>query len=173
MIRRMKARDNPNLFVLRYEKAALEVVELFAVPKSYFTPSLITRRAPLSASARRAGWVGCTIHLGGVPQTGRIAYVMNGAALEREAVLEAWKRAAFMAEAGSLHARSWLVTVLRCVEALGREEFSLPDIYAFEDEIRKLFPDNQHVREKLRQQLQVLRDNGHLQFLGRGKYRRM
>jgi hypothetical protein len=32
-------------------------------------------------------------------------------------------------------------------------------------------PDNKHVKEKMRQQLQVLRDNGFLEFLDRGRYR--
>ena len=54
---------------------------------------------------------------------------------------------------------------------LGREEFLLDDMYAREGELAKLHPANRHVRDKIRQQLQVLRDKGLLEFLGRGKYR--
>ena len=36
-----------------------------------------------------------------------------------------------------------------------------------------LHPDNRHVRDKIRQQLQVLRDLGLVEFLGRGRYRCM
>jgi type II restriction enzyme len=36
-----------------------------------------------------------------------------------------------------------------------------------------LHPENRHVRDKLRQQLQVLRDLGLIEFLGRGRYRRL
>jgi type II restriction enzyme len=34
-----------------------------------------------------------------------------------------------------------------------------------------LHPDNRHVRDKIRQQLQVLRNLGLVEFLGRGRYR--
>jgi len=33
-----------------------------------------------------------------------------------------------------------------------------------------VFPDNHFVREQMRQQLQILRDRGVIEFLGRGKY---
>jgi type II restriction enzyme len=31
--------------------------------------------------------------------------------------------------------------------------------------------DNRHIKEKIRQQLQILRDKGYLEFLERGRYR--
>jgi type II restriction enzyme len=37
--------------------------------------------------------------------------------------------------------------------------------------LQKLHPANRHVRDKIRQQLQVLRDLGLIEFLGRGGYR--
>jgi hypothetical protein len=40
--------------------------------------------------------------------------------------------------------------------------------YAFERELEKLHPDNRPVRDKIRQQLQVLRDLGLLQHVGLG-----
>src|SRR5689334_18268555 len=38
-------------------------------------------------------------------------------------------------------------------------------------DLAKLHPDNRHVRDKIRQQLQVLRGLGLLEFLGAGSYR--
>jgi hypothetical protein len=38
-------------------------------------------------------------------------------------------------------------------------------------QLEKLHPDNRHVRDKTRQQLQVLRDLGFVGFLGRGRSR--
>lgn len=70
-----------------------------------------------------------------------------------------------------LESRGWLLEVLKCAEAIGRAEFELSDVYAFEPHLKRLFPGNQHVREKIRQQLQVLRDKGFIEFLGRGRYR--
>ena len=38
--------------------------------------------------------------------------------------------------------------------------FTTADVYAFERELERLHPGNRHVRDKIRQQLQVLRDMG-------------
>lgn len=61
--------------------------------------------------------------------------------------------------------------MLDLVRSLNKTEFWLSDMYGREEEIAKLHPSNHHVREKIRQQLQVLRDLGHLEFLGDGQYR--
>ena len=60
---------------------------------------------------------------------------------------------------------------MKCVEAIGRESFTLDDAYGFEPRLARLYPGNNNVRPKIRQQLQVLRDRGWLEFLGRGRYR--
>ena len=41
----------------------------------------------------------------------------------------------------------------------------------FEDHLARLHPMNKHIRPKIRQQLQVLRDHGIVEFLGKGLYR--
>jgi type II restriction enzyme len=64
-----------------------------------------------------------------------------------------------------------LIEVMKCVEAIGRAAFTLDDVYAFEDRLAALYPGNNNVRPKIRQQLQVLRDRGWLEFTGRGRYR--
>jgi type II restriction enzyme len=70
-----------------------------------------------------------------------------------------------------LEARGWLLETMRCVEDIGRGEFSLDDVYAFEQRLSDIYPNNRHVKQKIRQQLQVLRDKGYLEFTGRGQYR--
>ena len=52
-----------------------------------------------------------------------------------------------------------------------KEEFELADVYAHEEQLAGLHPDKRHVRDRIRQQLQVLRDMGRLEFLGGGRYR--
>jgi type II restriction enzyme len=49
--------------------------------------------------------------------------------------------------------------------------FTLADVYAHVGSLAKLHLNNRHVRDKIRQQLQVLRDLGLLTFLGSGSYR--
>jgi type II restriction enzyme len=70
-----------------------------------------------------------------------------------------------------LEAKGWLVHVMRCIERLGKSYFSLDEVYGFETELSAAYPGNRHVRPKIRQKLQVLRDNGYLDFLGRGNYK--
>jgi len=60
---------------------------------------------------------------------------------------------------------------LNTVRALNKREFELADIYRDASRLAKLHPDNRHVLPKIRQQLQILRDLGLLEFLGGGSYR--
>lgn len=172
MIERLGAGNNPSLMLLSYDLARQAVTNVAVVPKHFFVPEIIEERPPLKATARRAGWVGCNILLGKVPEAGRIYVVRNGAVLPKDAVLETWSKTAFL-QGMKLESRGWLLDVLKCVEAIGLAEFELSDVYAFEARLQQLYPGNQHVREKMRQQLQVLRDRGFIEFLGRGRYRRV
>lgn len=60
--------------------------------------------------------------------------------------------------------------VLRHVNATASTQFSLADVYEFAPTLSAQFPDNRHVRDKIRQTLQRLRDDGLLRFLGQGRY---
>ncbi|MGO9588081.1 MAG: hypothetical protein ACLP2Y_18035 [Limisphaerales bacterium] len=53
----------------------------------------------------------------------------------------------------------------------GRGTFTTADAYAFTRELEQLHPDNRHVRDKIRQQLQVLRDTGLLIHVGPAVWR--
>jgi len=62
--------------------------------------------------------------------------------------------------------------VLNIVRGFGAEEFTNEQVYAFERELEALHPGNRHVRDKIRQQLQVLRDIGLLEHTGKGRWGR-
>jgi hypothetical protein len=52
--------------------------------------------------------------------------------------------------------------------------FSLSDIYDYNDYFRKLYPNNSHIEDKIRQTLQYLRDDGILDFIeNHGEYKRL
>ena len=61
--------------------------------------------------------------------------------------------------------------MLNAIRRLGKTDFTTADAYAFTRELEKLHPDNRHVRDKIRQQLQVLRDLGFLLHIERGVWR--
>lgn len=46
-------------------------------------------------------------------------------------------------------------------------------MYEFADELAIKHPENDHIKDKIRQQLQVLRDKGLIEFKGRVIYRKM
>ena len=71
----------------------------------------------------------------------------------------------------NMESRGWLMDVLTCVEKLPNKEFTLGEMYAFTEELQKKHPANTFVQPKIRQQLQVLRDKGYIEFLERGHYR--
>jgi type II restriction enzyme len=167
---RLAASNNPNLLLMNYDRTSLAVVNLFIVPKHFFVPEIIQERKPLAATARRAGWIGSNILLSKVPEFGKIHIVQNGAIRPKELVLKEWQKTLFLRDK-SLEARGWLLDVLKCVEFLGRREFTLEEVYAFERHLGDLYPGNQNVRPKIRQQLQYLRDRGFIEFLSRGSYR--
>ncbi len=171
MIERLAAADNPNLLLMRYDGASRAVRDLFVVPKHFFTSNIIEPRKPLGPNARRAGWQGCNILLSQVPQAGRIWLVRDSLLLSRQAILDDWRNTLFLREQAP-GSRGWAIEVLKCVEAVGRAEFSLDEVYAFEGVLRRLYPGNSNIRPKIRQQLQVLRDHRMLEFLGGGRYRR-
>jgi type II restriction enzyme len=171
MMERLASNNNPSLVLLTYDKAHKAVTNLSVVPKHFFVADIIQERPPLAPTARRAGWVGCNILLKKVPDVGRIIVVRNGEPVPKDLVLEKWRQTCFLRDEGPA-VRGWLIEVMKCVEAIGRAEFEIADVYRFEEDLRRLYPGNMHVREKIRQQLQVLRDAGFIEFLGRGKYRR-
>lgn len=124
----------------------------------------------MAPTARRAGWIGSNILLNEVPESGKIFIVRGGQPEPKDSVLAKWQRTLFLREQEQ-EARGWLIEVMKCVEAIGRPEFNLDDVYAFEGRLGRLYPGNRNVRPKIRQQLQFLRDRGFLDFVSRGYYR--
>jgi len=169
-IARLSSDTSPNLLLISYDKDRREVRDVCVVPKHFFVADIIDRRKPLAATARRAGWVGSNILLDRVPESGRIFVLRNGIAEPKDIVLSKWQHTRFLRDAGT-EARGWLIEVMKSVEAIGRQEFDIEDVYAFEARLSALYPNNNNVKPKIRQQLQVLRDNNYLDFVGRGRYR--
>lgn len=169
MIERLGSSDNPNFFLLSYSPD-LRSKDFFVIPKHFVTPSIIEKRKPLAPTARRAGWVGCNLLLGGLPESGKLFYIHDGKERRRREVMHDWKKTVFLKGVTKLDAKGWLLDVMRCIDAHKGKEFGLEEAYACEQNLQKLHPENKHVKDKVRQQLQILRDKGYLAFLGRGRY---
>ncbi len=167
---RLAADNNPNLLLLNYDLKRLSVTNLLVVPRHFFVRAIIEKRKPLASTARRAGWIGSHILLNEIPQSGKIYIVRGGQVEPKESVLAKWQQTLFL-RGETQEGRGWLIEVMKCIESLGKREFQIDDVYAFEHHLRGIYPGNQNVKPKIRQQLQFLRDRGYLDFMSRGYYR--
>ena len=168
MIRAIKSDQVPNLFLLQYSNT-WSVSNMVVVPSFFVSESAIERRKPLSAVARRAGWVGCNILLDGIPTDGRIPIVANGMVSAPSEVRAAYQRARPLSTLKS-QTRGWTLDVLNVVRRLGARKFTLSQVYEFEKDLEANHPNNKNIRPKIRQQLQILRDLGFLEFEKPGRY---
>ncbi len=196
----------PNFYFMQYELATWRIVNLLLIPHFAFPPSAIIKRKPLSATARRAGWVGCNFALDRIPIDARISIVRDQIIAPAGEVRDRFRKVKPLSEL-PVTQRGWTLDVLNIVRRIQRGarssrpqvsasrrnhpspklaeretpsaatgtvavplEFSNEDIYAFERELERLHPGNRHIRDKIRQQLQVLRDRGLLLHLGRNRW---
>ncbi len=169
MIRAIRSERIPNLLLLRYSPA-WSVIDLILVPSFFFTEAAIEKRKPLAVTARRAGWVGCNILLDNIPIDGRIALVSAGVVVNPTQVRQDYER---IRPLGTLKGemRGWTLDVLNVLRKFNGQDISLSDVYGFERQLQAIHPNNNNIRAKIRQQLQVLRDLGFLAFEGKGRYR--
>lgn len=171
MIERITSSNNPNLFIMQYS-ADLQVVNLTLVPKFLFVPSVIEKRKPLAATAKRAGWIGCNILYSDIPKQGKITIIDSQKLSDRKTVTEEYSKIKKL-QTDNMEKRGWILDVLWCVNAIDSIEFSLQDMYKFVEFLKKRHIYNNNVEAKIRQQLQILRDKGFIEFLARGHYRKM
>ena len=166
----------PHYAFLDYTRARWKVTGLFIVPGHLIGRAVIQRRNPLGPHAKRVGWVGSNILLHEIPEPGRIRVVANGEATDPAAARRDWQKVAFLGtdpEASQGWGADVFSRVKRLVQDTGSNEFTLQSFYSrFLVELSELHPENHHVREKIRQLMQVLRNGGLLEFSDiRGQYR--
>ncbi len=171
LIQRISSNNNPHLFLMNYSLEKMQVENVYFIPNYFFLPEIVERRQPLSESAKRAGWIGCNILLNKIPNQGKIAIVKNGVFLEKNVVLNQ-VRWAQRIKVADIAARGWLMDVLHYVNLMQSSNFSLSMMYSFENELAIKHPNNNNIRAKIRQQLQILRDREIISFLGNGHYKK-
>ncbi len=172
MIKRITSDNNPNFFFLTYDKKQLEVVNFLIIPNFYFLPNIIEKRKPLSSNARRAGWIGCNIDLSQLPEIGKIFFIKQSKIISKEKIIDNWKRNCFL-KGKNKESKGWIIDVMNCIDKINEETFKLNDIYKFEPQLKLKYPNNNFIKDKIRQQLQLLRDKGIIEFFGKGSYKKV
>ena len=169
-LERITSNANPNLFVLSYHENLVN--NLVVVPKYFFTPEILRIRNPLSQTAKRAGYIGSTIIYSEIPSAGKIQVIESHREIAKESVMINYAHAVRL-KVENINLRGWLMDIMKCVDKITHEIFSIDDIYSFSEELRIKHPDNHNISAKIRQQLQFLRNKGFIEFLGSGKYRKI
>lgn len=172
MIERICSVNNPNFFFMQYDKTDLKVKNLMMVPKYFFVPEVIEKRKPLSSTARRAGWTGCSIVLKQIPEEGKI-YIVKGETEQSVDVIRSMVVRTQFIRQYKIDARGWILDVLNCINEIKERDFTLEQMYQFERALSEKHPGNHYIKDKIRQQLQILRDRGIIEFCGRGHYRKV
>ena len=170
MIDRITSSTNPDLFVMQYSMD-YSVTNLIVIPKFFFVPQIIEQRKPLAPTARRAGWVGCNILFSEIPEQGKIEVIRNSYINSAKDVIEKYSLIRKL-QTNNLESRGWLLDVLNCVNEIQYDEFTLKDVYRYIDVLKEKHLNNNNIEAKIRQQLQLLRDKGFIEFIERGHYRK-
>lgn len=171
MIERINSDNNPNFFFLTYTKQ-WTVNDFLIIPKQFFTPEIIIKRPPLAETARRAGWIGCNIDISKVTDVGKVFLVKNTQPIDKEIVKETFNKTLFLREK-SKESKGWILDIISCVDTIKKEHFTLDEVYQFEERLRLKYPNNNFIKDKIRQQLQILRDKGIIEFVSRGRYKKV
>lgn len=171
MIERINSENNPNFFLLAYTKN-WTVNDFLIIPKQFFTPEIIIKRQPLAETARRAGWIGCNINVSRVADAGKIFLVKNSQIINQNIVTETFNKTLFL-RTKTKDTKGWILDVMNCIDLIKSETFVIDEIYKFEQKLKLKYPNNNFIKDKIRQQLQILRDKGLIQFIGRGKYKKL
>jgi type II restriction enzyme len=170
MRRAVVADRTPNLIAVHYDLNRWRVRNALLIPRFAFTMSAIERRPPLASTARRTGWVGCNIMLCNIPDDAKIELVREGVPLNSEVVRRKYSQLKPLARLGA-GLREWALDVLKIARSMESAIFSLDQLYACEEQLKRLHPTNLHIKPKIRQQLQKLRDLRIIEFAGDGHYR--
>ncbi len=171
MMRRIRAQEAPALMLMHYS-AQWCVQKLIAIHPVFLT-SVVVRKRRKPHIRPRSGleyWM-CDLDLTVIPPDGKIVIVDASGARREEDARREFRESKRFAEI-PVAKRGWTALVLAAVRKIGKTEFCLDDVYAHEETMHRAYPSNSHIRPKIRQQLQVLRDLGYIEFLGkRGEYR--
>jgi type II restriction enzyme len=92
--------------------------------------------------------------------------------IDKKIVENAFNKTLFLREKSN-DSKGWILDLMSCVDLIKKETFSLEEVYKFEDKLKLKYPNNNFIKDKIRQQLQVLRDKGIIEFVSRGNYKKI
>ncbi len=161
MLNAIQHDETPNFYFMHYDLLTWSIKNLLLIPSFAFPTSAIIKRNPTTPKGRNQPWIGCNIALHRIPVDARIAIISDGKIVSPSTVRARYHGVKPLADIEAKN-RGWVLDVLNVVRRLGKTEFKNADIYAFIQELEQHHPGNRHIKDKIRQKLQVLRDTGFL-----------
>lgn len=67
----------------------------------------------------------------------------------------------------------WEKDIYEILSSIEKKTIILNELYGYEKLLQKKHPNNRHIKEKIRQQMQYLRDKGLVEFIDRGVYKKL
>ena len=112
------------------------------------------------------------IDISKVADVGKVFLIKNAQTINQDFVKETFNKTLFL-RTKNKDAKGWILDVMNCVDLIKKETFTLDEIYKFEQKLKIKYPNNNFIKDKIRQQLQLLRDKGIIEFVGRGNYKKV
>jgi len=170
MMGRIFASEAPALMLMHYSPTWC-VQGLVAIHPVFLTPAVVLKRKEPHTRPRTGKlYQMCDLDISLIPSDGKIVLVSDGVARPHSVPRREFAESLRFKDV-PLSKRGWPASVLAVVRKIGKTHFTLAEVYAYEEELHAAYPENSHVRAKIRQQLQVLRNLGYLEFIERGAYR--
>lgn len=168
MIDKITNNTNPHFFFLNYEKSNYEIINFVAVPKYLFMPDMIIPRN--KGLKNRPNYIMCNINISTIPESGKIFFIREKKIEEKNKIIDNWNKTKFLNNT-NLNQKGWLIDIMFCIEKMKKQDFTLKELYNFVPYLKTKYPNNNFIEDKIRQQLQILRDKNYLSFEARGKYK--
>jgi type II restriction enzyme len=165
---RITSGSAPALFLLQ-RNTFWRVEALTVIHPLFLTPPVIEKRAALGPNAVRAGWIGCNIRLDRIGPDGEVMIINQSREIARTAARKQFRRFLPLSNLRPSD-RGWTVLTLSVIRDLSKRAFEIRDLYDREQFFKTCYPNNNNIKAKIRQQLQVLRDLGVIRFDGHGMY---
>ncbi len=98
--------------------------------------------------------------------------VKNSKIIDPIVVNHSFNKTLFLRQKSS-DAKGWILDIMNCVDEIQTDDFNIEEVYKFEHKLRVKYPNNNFIKDKIRQQLQILRDKGIIEVVGRGQYKKI
>lgn len=168
---KLKNNEQPNLFLLNYNLDDNVVNNLVFIPKVFITFNNVIKRPPLKSNAKRAGWTGYNLRLDLIPEEGKIVIIADKDIKSTKKIISKVQNINNSYN-GYKTQSEWNIAMLKLIKKMDTE-FTLSDMYKYENRLSNKFPNNNNIKDKIRQQLQILRDNGIIYFIDKGSYKKV